>query len=324
MRYGLWLLLCLLTWPLLAAENSLRVQASGEGSGGSSLSRDQVRQLALSDAKRAALEQAGTAVLTETEVHNYTLSRDQIQTFAQGLVKVLKVTSESCRYDDTLRALHCQISIEAEVQVSEGRELLRRLHESRQREQSTPTEISFAFNLLAFRPGPGVRLSASDPRTYSHLELPENGVLHSGDAFQVHFTPAQDAWVYVLNVDSQGRLFAMLPNPEAHTHHHLRAGQRYLLPGAGQYYQLDQHTGTETLYLIAARQPMPDIEYLLSARPEQAAGLLAAAVQTRGISRIQSGPPVRYVVTPDLSVEDIEERISGYGAVARVFRFQHR
>ncbi|HEY9844444.1 MAG TPA: DUF4384 domain-containing protein [Candidatus Obscuribacterales bacterium] len=309
----------------------LKVSASGEGSGGSSMSQEQVKQLALADAKRMALEQAGTAIISETEVNNFELTRDQILAFAQGLVKVLKINEQHCEYDDKLKAMHCTVSIDAEVEVSDGKELFERMRRSRKQEQGSAGELSFGFNVLAFSPAApgarGVRIKSDSSQTFQHLELAENGVLRSGDEFQIRFTPAQDAHVYVINVDSSGQVYAMLPNPEGMSDNRLRAGRSYTLPAEGKYYQLDNQTGTETIYLMAAREPMSDIEYLLEkARSHDlnVGVLFNAMAKTRGISGITQGPSTSYQIAQDVKIQDIEERIQGHGAVVRVFRIQHK
>jgi hypothetical protein len=321
--------------PLLGtarAQNAttMKVTASGAGSGGSSMTPEQVQQLALADAKRMALEQAGTLLTSETQVDNFELTKDQIKAFAQGLVKVLKVTEQKCSYEDKIKALYCQVSIEAEVQTLEGKALLAKLAASQAQEKQAEGQgsLSFGFNVLAFTPAQmgirGVRIKPDSPQTYQHVELKENGVLHSGDEFQIRFTPSQDAYVYVINVDTRGQVYPMLPNPEGMRNNHLKAGQNYTLPAAGKYYQLDDYTGTETIYLVAARQPMADIEYLLQQQGDQVASLLNASVSMRGISAITSGASQTVELSPGIQIQDLEERIKGSGSVVRVFRFQHR
>jgi hypothetical protein len=313
-----------------AQGNQMKVTASGEGSGGSNMTQEQVKQLALADAKRMALEQAGTAIISQTEVNNFELTKDQIQAFAQGLVKVLKITNQSCQYEDKVKAMHCTVSIEAEVQVMEGKELFEKLTQSHTQEQksSAQGELSFGFNVLAFSPSTvasrGVRIKPDSNQTYQHVELKENGVLKSNDEFQIRFTPSQDAYVYVINVDTQGQVYPMLPNAEGLRDNHLKAGKSYTLPAEGKYYQLDQNTGTETIYMVAAQQPMPDIEYLLNKSGDQVAALLSASVKTRGISGITTGQKANYQLTQGTQVQDVEEVIKGKGAVVRVFRFQHQ
>lgn len=313
----------------MAGNQTMKVTASGEGSGGTNLTLEQIKQIALADAKRMALEQAGTFIRSKTEVNNFELTKDQIQAFAQGLVKVLKITSNNCSYDDKIKAMNCKVTIEAEVEAIEGKELFERLSQSQSLEKTdlTQGELSFGFNVLAFSPSGsesrGVRIKGDSNQTYQHIELQESGTLHSHDEFQIRFTPHQDAYVYVINVDAHSNVYSMLPNPDGMSENHLKSNQNYILPADGKYYQLDENTGTETIYLIAARQPMPDIDFLLKQSGSQVADLLKASVHTRGISGITQGQQT-YQVGQGITIQDVEEQIKGKGAVVRIFKFQHQ
>ena len=55
---------------------------------GSGITEDYAKTLAINDAKRTALEQAGTYLESHTEILNYTLVKDEIITYTAGLLKV--------------------------------------------------------------------------------------------------------------------------------------------------------------------------------------------------------------------------------------------
>ncbi|MEZ0372756.1 MAG: DUF4384 domain-containing protein [Candidatus Sericytochromatia bacterium] len=338
--------------PGWASTQAQKVTASGEGSGGSTMTQDQVKQVALADAKRMALEQLGTQVLSETEVQNFELIKDNIKTFAQGLVKVLKITAQTCKYEDSVKAMHCTVTIDAEVQLAEAHDVITRIDkqgpdyihtvvdsvEQEQRPQSQG-DLSFTFNVLPFTPTDsanprGLYISAGSTQKFLHQELTENGILKSGDEFQIRFTPSHDAYVYLLNVDTHNQVYPMLPNPQGMSDNRLKGGRSYTLPAEGKYYKLDDKTGLETIYLLAAHQPMSDVKYIVDKAQQaidsgtttsQLAGLLqASTVKSRGISGITSGTTANYQLVQGVNVQDVEEVVRGNGAVVRRFTFQHQ
>jgi len=71
------------------------------------------KKSALEDAKRAAVEQVGSEVVSETVVENFELVKDVIVTRLAGYVKSFKTTAESCTADS------CSISIEAQVSAGQ-------------------------------------------------------------------------------------------------------------------------------------------------------------------------------------------------------------
>lgn len=311
--------------------DTMTVTASGEGSGGTNMTLDQVKQLALTDAKRMALEQAGTAIRSETEVKNFELIKDEIQSFAEGLVKVKKIISNTCAYEDKVKSFMCKATIEAEVEVSQGKELFTRLHQSVKTEQKNQSKapLSFGFNILAWKESAtgtrGVRIKSDSSQSYQQTPLQEGGVMYSGQEYQIHLTPAQDCYLYGINVDSHGQVFPLIPNPEGMSDNYLRANQTYVLPAPGKYYQLDNNTGLEKIYLLASYDPMQDVDYLIQqSQSQNAAVLLDSAVRTRGISGITQGNKKNYQVAQGVSVQEAEKVVRGKGHSVQIFKIQHK
>jgi hypothetical protein len=110
------------------------------------------------------------------------------------------------------------------------------------------------------------------------LQLLDNGVtLHGpaggspGDRVGVAFAPANDAYIYIVAFDSTGWVQSLYPDPALGHRNPVPAGQEILLPGEALY-GLDAVTGVETIYILAANNPRPDIEaqmapYLGKERP---------------------------------------------------------
>jgi hypothetical protein len=78
------------------ADAELRtITATGEYRMGDNDTRTDAKRLALMDAKRLALEQAGTYLESVTEVKNLQVSRDEIRTYAAGIVEVKEQAASS-------------------------------------------------------------------------------------------------------------------------------------------------------------------------------------------------------------------------------------
>jgi tetratricopeptide (TPR) repeat protein len=81
---------------------------------GSGMNEADAKTFAINDAKRNALEQAGTYLESHTTVLNYQLVKDEVITFSAGLVKV-KVLNEERKLVNSMFAL--KVDIEATIDI---------------------------------------------------------------------------------------------------------------------------------------------------------------------------------------------------------------
>lgn len=83
------------------------------------------------------------------------------------------------------------------------------------------------------------------------FEVNENGVLKSEDYFKIRVHTDHKAYVYVLWKDSSDNLESWTSG---------RISQGEVIPGFGgeQIVQLDYNTGTETIFVLASREPVTD------------------------------------------------------------------
>jgi len=102
------------------------VTAEGKYVMGDLDSKKDARMLALMEAKRIALEMAGTYVESSTEVKNFSLTRDQINTLAAGVM-----SSEILKEDWTMSGqnMMATIVIRATIQVENLRNRITDLHD---------------------------------------------------------------------------------------------------------------------------------------------------------------------------------------------------
>lgn len=71
------------------------INATGEYRMGDHDTRADAKQIALQDAKRIALEKAGTYIESITEVKNFSLSKDEVQAYTAGVVEVTQQAATS-------------------------------------------------------------------------------------------------------------------------------------------------------------------------------------------------------------------------------------
>jgi uncharacterized protein DUF4384 len=205
----------------------------------------------------------------------------------------------------------------------------------------------------------GMKKIGSD---YQAIVMQEGSVLNSGDGLKVGFKVNVEAYVFVLMIDSQGKGSVIFPHPDIATSNHVKAGQWVGIPPADEWFCLDENTGTETIYVLATVNPMPDIKQLIDkldamgAKRENAKAdeevvrftnraavkrkkddkkkkkkkklrkprkpMVIAGV-VRGITGTKKGSLSRVKLKNGRVVEKASETISGQGAVIRALSFVH-
>ena len=99
---------------VLLNNDILVMKAEGISFLGSGMNEDDAKTFAINDAKRNALEQAGTYLEANSTVLNYQLVNDEVITFSAGLVKV-KVLKEARTVINNIFAF--QVNIEATIDI---------------------------------------------------------------------------------------------------------------------------------------------------------------------------------------------------------------
>ena len=119
------------------------------------------------------------------------------------------------------------------------------------------------FGLLLLSAAGGWRLMRPPlPQvTLEYLKLPDKTPFSNGSAlrsfefYKIRLTSSQDAFLYVIQVDSGGVVGRMFPNALSPDNRNpARAGKMYALPSESGAFRLDDHPGTETIYTLAYPQ----------------------------------------------------------------------
>ncbi|MFH1982950.1 MAG: DUF4384 domain-containing protein [Pseudomonadota bacterium] len=86
---------------------------------------------------------------------------------------------------------------------------------------------------------------------YRDFKVEPGGKMQSGDYFRLQTQIDKDAFVYLVFQDSAGKIDAMEKG-------RIAGGQMLSIPDGDNWFQLDTHTGTEKLFLVASKDKIAD------------------------------------------------------------------
>ena len=185
---------------------------------------------------------------------------------------------------------------------------------------------------------------------YEEVVVREGGTLRSGDTFKVHFSANADGYAYLFIYDSQGKIQKLFPDASTGSDNKIRGGRTYAVPSGDLWFELDEHTGVETIYVMVSYEPLKEIAGLFSERSDgferevsplrgqrgefhifSERGLkegeerkrLHIPVVTRGV-RVVEGRPITYSLSDGTAIQKELEVIEGGDRVVRAIRFYHR
>ena len=170
--------------------------------------------------------------------------------------------------------------------------------------------------------------------SYTEVLVSEGSVLRSYDNFQVHLETNRAAYVYILLYDSQGTASQLFPDPKIDQQGFLEQGSKIVVPAKDLWFWLDEHAGTETIYVLSAEKPMSDIQGLLTkmAAVDDASGKNRVAqeikqriaIVQRGVGGITKGQAVTYTLSDGKKIQKVTEVVAGTESVVRAVSFLHR
>jgi len=123
---------------------------------------------------------------------------------------------------------------------------------------SLKTPLSIKMTLLA-RTSSGITIRGETPH-YKEIEVKDGGKLWSGDMFKVEFKLKNEAYLYVLSLDSLGNLAKLFPEGDRKIDAKFKPNEVYIIPVKDRWFRLDDNTGRETIYLIASPKAIENIE----------------------------------------------------------------
>ena len=91
--------------------------------------------------------------------------------------------------------------------------------------------------------------------------IKEGDTLYSNDFCRISFELDKNAYAYILYYDSTGNLEQLYPDPKVIKPLKVMAKTTYVIPpGDDSWFQLDEQTGTETVYMVASEEPLSNLK----------------------------------------------------------------
>ncbi|MCP5420858.1 MAG: DUF4384 domain-containing protein, partial [Gammaproteobacteria bacterium] len=95
--------------------------------------------------------------------------------------------------------------------------------------------------------------------------LVDGSTLASGDHYKIQFTPKEDSYVYIFQVDSSQAIYRLFPMKSfggvaVNNLNPVKAGKTYHLPADDKSFQLDNQKGPESIIFLAFREPNQELE----------------------------------------------------------------
>jgi hypothetical protein len=201
-------------------------------------------------------------------------------------------------------------------------------------DEQQPVKFRWAFGALK-QDGVDLRLET----------IGTNSTLKTGDQLKMMVERESDCFVYVIHHSSQDTIRLLFPYDLKQLSDDYQRQKKYYIPQSDRWFELDQHSGQETFYLLASAKRLETLEKLLDqydradvskkaeiskqileeirSLKKQHRGLASAAERpetiggaVRGFEKAQGMNP------PDVSM--IAREISAPGFVARTFTVEHQ
>lgn len=95
--------------------------------------------------------------------------------------------------------------------------------------------------------------------------ITEGDTLYSNDYCRISFELGKNAYAYILYLNSTGTLKQLYPSPKAIRPQKVLGKTTYVIPpGDDSWFQLDEQTGTETVFMATSEEPLTNIKELLT------------------------------------------------------------
>ena len=149
--------------------------------------------------------------------------------------------------------------------------------------------------------------------------LVEGSMLNSGDHYKIQFTPEENSYVYIFQVDSSKAIFQLFPMRDfggvrVDNFNPVKAGVTYHLPAKDKSFQLDNNVGSESILFLAFRQRNQALEEqyeaLIKARmskdkttADSVENAIKSNFKTRGLAGIVDDPQKKTATVPWTSSE---------------------
>jgi hypothetical protein len=175
--------------------------------------------------------------------------------------------------------------------------------------------------------------------------ITEDTILKTGDKFKMMVELKKKCFVYVIYQNAQGEMSILFPYSLGQFTADYEPSKKYYIPRGDAWFQLDDHLGQETFYLLASEERLTEVEYLFNqyetaepSRKSEIAGQMIAEIHNmekqhrdllagaerpavvggvvRGVERAQGQDPS--------DIATISTEISSADFFSKTFNIQHR
>ncbi|MGD8226968.1 MAG: DUF4384 domain-containing protein [Desulfobacteraceae bacterium] len=177
------------------------------------------------------------------------------------------------------------------------------------------------------------------------IPIARDTALESGDQIKFFVKPKEKCFVYLIYHSSQGELSVLFPYRFEQLSRGYPKEEEYYIPKGTEWFELDEHVGQETFYLLASSERLYDLEALINTyetadpakKPEIANKALKeirmlirknrkfkgfAEKPVTIIGHLRGSEKVEVAGTPD--VTDLAVEISGSKFYSRTFTIDHK
>ena len=210
------------------------------------------------------------------------------------------------------------------------------------RAKPSPTVPVQDHSELRFRWALGAFTGAAGRQTLTPVR--GNTRLQTGDRIKMFLELQTNCFVYLLLHNSEGEIIVLFPEGEGGRLHGSPIPQQYYIPAGEDWFQLDESTGQETLYLLVSTARLASLEKLLAKYrsadlSEQPEGAQRILTEVRQIKRRHLMAPaaverptiiggqVRSLPTPQQAASDLARfatAISARNFYSRTITIEHR
>jgi len=166
---------------------------------------------------------------------------------------------------------------------------------------------------------------------YEEVIIKNGSVLKNNDNFQIYVRTSRECYIYVLIFDSEGKAGLLFPGM-AGSDNKITGNRSYQIPSGNKWFYLDEHTGTETIYVLADVNPMTDIGYLLgdmerkgsSQQKEDSQRILTqVAALKRGVGGVTAGKTMSFRMGDGDAINNVTQVVNGRGSLVWFVSFKH-
>lgn len=166
---------------------------------------------------------------------------------------------------------------------------------------------------------------------FMELALKDGMTLFNKDQYRLVLSPSEDCFLYVIGVDRNNPTL-LFPNEKIELNNRSLAKRDYQVPDGINWFTLDDQTGTETLYFVASRERLPDLEESVRTKNQDKLDGIIHELEKRSADQLQTRgatiEPDRRLTTAKLkngreAQQEMTVSLGGDLVVKRI-RFEHK